>query len=88
LVQAAEWRTTSRTGDPTVSLSELADHSAGALASCWRASSISDSSTNIATRKRVEEMVEDVEIKVPHIKTHGEIDCAAAVTHRMLADVR
>jgi hypothetical protein len=33
-------------------------------------------------------MVEDVGIKVPHIKAHGEIDCAAAVTHRMLADVR
>jgi hypothetical protein len=33
-------------------------------------------------------MVEDVEDKVPHVKTHGKFDCAAAATHAMLADIR
>jgi hypothetical protein len=51
-----------------VSLSELADHFAGASASCWRASSVSDSLTKIATWKRVVGVVGDTGDKVPHVK--------------------
>jgi hypothetical protein len=73
-------------GTTAVSLSELTDYSTGAFASWWRATSVSDSFTNIAICKRVEEIVEGIEDKVQHVRVYGQISCAAAATNGIIAD--
>ena len=73
--------------EPAISSSEATDHFSGAFASWWRASSVSNISTNIAACKRIEDMVKATENKVPHVSVYGQISCAVAAIDEILADV-